>query len=416
MKKQGFTLIELLVAGSIAATLTAVAVGVYINTSRSYRRIHFENYLYTESNILLGKLEREIQKGTIDYEEYHNQIVLLGKDRLGNTGVYGENYGEYAKKFYHPGVIDSQNTEDPKFGMICANDNTKRYDSNCNEDTDPSCSATCSPYIPSQDYNTGRNPYVNADTSRTSDDATALCDNFFNGALDNVTPLNRVCDFSLDADGNPVSGDGTPSEPEDFAILHFQKELYLINSVGDEKTLMARERINDGHNTIPGDADDEYGLSLLRLEGIDENQDDMYETWQCVSNFVCTGTSTSAAGTVISKPNPLDLSKTISHKCATPPCSKEIIGSEDFVAITPSNINITSLKFLISPLEDPYKAYAEDDTLGDYILKQPEVTIVITVRPSFKEAYKFYGSFDKFPEITLQTKVTSLVYGEVKSL
>lgn len=403
--KKGFTLMELLVAGSIFSIISLVAMTIFINVVRTNRRINLENHIYTESHILMEKIVREIRQGTIDYEEYQSRQVLLAAD-------YGENYGEYAKKFYHPGYKDNANNIDTDgngvgFGLVCADEPGTRYDPKCTA-TDTTCLSTCSPYLPSQDFNTGKNPYEGSST--TSDDATALCDNTFNEPLTNVDASpNRNCNVKLDEDGDITTEDGTnPSEPADFEALHFQKELYLINSNGDQKTILTREVRSTGKDSSLGTSDDEYALSIVRLNGEDKDQDDIRETWTCTEEFNCTKNTGE-------KPEPLDLTDLLSHACVTPSCPPEIISGENFIPLTPSSINVTSVKFLIAPLEDPHKAYAEDDATGDYILMQPYITIVLTIKPAYKEAYKLYGTYDLFPEITLQTTVSSRVYSEVKS-
>lgn len=398
---QGFTLIELLIAGSIFSVIALIAVSVFINVARANRRIDIENQIYTEGNILMEKLAREVRKGTIDYEEYHNQFILEGN--------YGDNYGEYAKKFYHPGYKE-ENTN-PKvsddFGTVCATDRSKEYPTDCSED---------SQYTPSLDKNTGKNPFDGADDAGVSplfisgdagsDQATAFCDNNFKTALNNS--VNFKCDVSIDKNGNIITASDGSSTTKDFEALHFQKELYLINSDGNQKTIIAREVVNDPDKSLSNatpstSGDEEYALSLVRLDGTDADQNEVKETWQCSKDFICTSSE---------KPNSDDLKTTLSHLSLT---DTEKNNGEDFVPLTPSSMNVTSVKFLIAPLEDPRKAFGEDDAEADYIFMQPYVTIVLTVRPSTDASKKIFGDPKNFPTITLQTTVSSRVYNEIKS-
>ncbi|MBI2463364.1 prepilin-type N-terminal cleavage/methylation domain-containing protein [Candidatus Peregrinibacteria bacterium] len=398
LKKRGFTLIELLIAGSIFAMVALISVNIFINVSRSYRRITLENEIYSESYLLMEKLSREVRKGTIDYEEYHNQTVLKSSD-------YGENYSEYAKKFFHPGFKEENST--PKqidvFGGVCANDRDKKYPDDCPGEAI---------YTPSLDQNTGKNPFEGSSlisgVTEGSDQATALCDNNFNKALDTSVPLNRNCN---------IDGNATSSEATDFEMLHFQKELYLVNSAGDQKTIMAREVVNDPDGSLraaspSASGDEEYALSLVRLDGTDDDQNGVKEKWQCTADFICTKTVSS-----IKKPDKNDLVMTNSNQSCPGGAAScdEVTNGEDFVPLTPSSMNIISVKFLIAPLEDPHKAFGEDDATGDYIFMQPYVTIVLTVRPSVDAAKKIFGDPKNFPTITLQTTVSSRVYNEIKS-
>ncbi len=400
--QQGFTLAELLISGAIFATLAIIAVTIFVNVARSNNRINIEDQIYTEAHILMEKLAREIRKGTIDFEEYHNQKIL--------NGEYGEHYGDYAKKFYDPGITDlgdplatppQSPTQDTGFGQVCADDISLRYDPKCGEEEE-GCSSTCIPYSPSQDTDSGQNPFEGVDDKR-GENATAFCDEIYKEPLVSTSG-------AAPCDTKPRGGDGE-LKPEDFEGLHFQDALYLINANGDQKTLIGRELINESLDGDPDtEADNEYALSLVRLQGEDRDSDNIRETWFCLSDFLCTLSVSDILGTPIQKPSKDDLASVDSSLGGV-----EIINGEDFIPLTPSSINVTSLKFLIAPLEDPHKAFFEDYVTQDYIYMQPVVTIILTVKPAYKEAVKLFRDPKTFPEITLQTTISARVYDEVKS-
>jgi hypothetical protein len=79
---------------------------------------------------------------------------------------------------------------------------------------------------------------------------------------------------------------------------------------------------------------------------------------------------------------------------------------DDFVPISPLRVNIKTLKFIVSPIEDPYKAYSEPGT--ERI--QPKVTIILEIEPSKRFKLPFFSpNFN----LKLQTTVTAGVTTEV---
>ncbi|MFA5828876.1 MAG: prepilin-type N-terminal cleavage/methylation domain-containing protein [Candidatus Gracilibacteria bacterium] len=202
----------------------------------------------------------------------------------------------------------------------------------------------------SQDTPTGQNPY--AGLQKAADSANAFCD-------ENLQ--------------SPVACNST---------LNSQPQLYLINPQGTEKTILALKTI-----TL-ADGSPINALSLLRLAGKDTNNDGIDDDWaSCSSDFNC--------------PQGTALEDTLTANISAP-----YIG---FVPISPLRSDITSLEFIVAPLEDPRKAYAE--TTPD-VQQQPHVTVLLTVKPSTTETQNYSGDI---PSITLQSTVTSRVYNEVKS-
>ena len=81
--------------------------------------------------------------------------------------------------------------------------------------------------------------------------------------------------------------------------------------------------------------------------------------------------------------------------------------TSQFIPISPMRISIKELRFIINPVEDPYKAYAEKD-----VQIHPSVTIVMTLNLSEQAAKEYPG---EFPDITVQTTVSAGVIGKIES-
>lgn len=180
--------------------------------------------------------------------------------------------------------------------------------------------------------------------------------------------------------GGRSTGENTGSDAID---TNEQTELYLINGTGDHKIIIGREAT--GTDT---DLSAIYAISIAEMEGTDSDVDGIPETWTCASDFTCPDLGTT--------PNPDDWT--------------DGSGVDDnFIPITPSTITITSLKFYVSPLEDPRKAYAEKTS---NVIIQPHVTIVMTAQITKAAALGTYGNT---PSIQLETTVSSRVYNDVTS-
>jgi prepilin-type N-terminal cleavage/methylation domain-containing protein len=169
-------------------------------------------------------------------------------------------------------------------------------------------------------------------------------------AIGNASSL-AVCDTSL-----------IPATPDDSDYQ--QCELYLITADGSEKTII---------KVIPEDVSTggkEYRLMMLKLAGVDTDGNAVIDAWEPLEDF---------AGYTFQK-------------------------------IQPDSIKITGLKFFISPLEDPRKAFAQFENA---IQIQPQVTILLTAEPS---QFVARGVKGQIPSITIQTTVAARAQNEVKSL
>jgi prepilin-type N-terminal cleavage/methylation domain-containing protein len=151
-----------------------------------------------------------------------------------------------------------------------------------------------------------------------------------------------------------------------------QCELYLITADGTEKTII---------KLIPSVLETgEYNLGMQKLRGLDVGYDGSGEadgqidTWERLSDYTDTD------------------------------------GQPIFRLIAPESVNITGLKFFISPLHDPRKAFAVFD---DDVQVQPHITLLITAQPTKSALAGIRGGT---PSITLQTTISARAQNEVKSL
>lgn len=404
--RRGFTLPEMIVAVAVFATLSLLGASAFTNISRMQKRITLENALLEDARFMMERMTRMIRTSTIDYEEYYNQNVLA--EFLPNSD-YGDNYGYYATMFYNPGmhkdqtpIANSTDGQSPTYGTYGAYYNGPGADFSNTDPNKLAATSVCritksdrkldfspgsvcppdttqskSPDDPDYgiilqetvDYNMGVNPYADGTPGVSSYIASAFCDD-----LKGSTP---AC----------MTNSTTPNYNEHFQ----QNELYLIDQTGQQKYILARELVNIGP--------DHHVLSMLTLDGEDNNFNNISDNWVCNDDYNCVSSVLkNDLGAVGSK--------------AT---NRETI-YDDFVPISPLRSNIVDLKFFVAPLEDPRKGFSENEnypglSLPEFMM-QPHVTIVMTLRPADSEVSGIEGDI---PEITLQTTVSSRVRSEVKS-
>jgi len=208
------------------------------------------------------------------------------------------------------------------------------------------------------------------------------------GALcnDKTTPAYSGCIIdktTLDKntgkkDGNAFCGSGTSTNPcpVDATSMREQDQLYLINKNGTRKTFIALEPIV---KKVNGTEVLEHAISTFWMNGQDTDGDDIVDNW------------TNGVEFNVIKPVGYDLT----HK------STEKNMYDGFIPISPLRSDIVSLKFYISPLEDPYKAFAETDPSSGTLI-QPSVTVILTMKPSATQLQNYLG---EIPTETLQTTI-----------
>jgi prepilin-type N-terminal cleavage/methylation domain-containing protein len=226
----------------------------------------------------------------------------------------------------------------------------------------------------------------------------------------NTTYGQNYCQYSLqfynpgpDGEIGTVDDENTGRLAEDSpsAIPNpIQNNLFLININGDERSYIKRIEETD-----PATGKTTGRIGLLKLKGGDfgidhidasaypacapdpgEN-DGRIDTWSCEEGFNCTKVdlagSDSCAGTgdeIIFNP--------------------AIPAETSYVDITPAALDIVDLKFIISPANDPRKAF-NDDT----VQIQPSITIKLTVRANPKIASEFER--DRVPSIILESTISA---------
>lgn len=166
--------------------------------------------------------------------------------------------------------------------------------------------------------------------------------------------------------------------------VHVMDELMLINGDGDERIIIGRE-------SFTNDTSGDHYISKIELTGVDSDGDGIEDEWTCNTKYNCNGGSSDL---------PFANDLTIHNTYET---SEQM----DFMPISPSSINITELYVIVTPLEDPYRAFSEPE-----IQNQPQITIVMTVTLSDDYGANVLGDV---PSITFQRTISTGVYSEVPS-
>lgn len=199
------------------------------------------------------------------------------------------------------------------------------------------------------DLNTGTHPFTGIGSPYTDD----------------ATTMNAFCE-NQSADCNAL----------EYAVTD---ELILINGAGDQRTIFVKELFDSSSS--------EFRLSGVKLTGSDSDADGLVDAWVCAGDYTCTGTdSTPDAGDLID----------------TDPST-----ATDFMPFTPGTINILDFLVFITPMEDPYRAFAEVE-----VQVQPQVTLLLTITLSEDYGINFLGDT---PTVTLKRSSSTNVYGEVVS-
>jgi prepilin-type N-terminal cleavage/methylation domain-containing protein len=354
--KKGFTLVELIIATGIFAIFLTSIVTLLVDIYRSTRRIILEDQIYQDQRIMIKQIADLLENNTIDYEEYRRDAVggsLYTKSKPGDPIPYS--YGDYGKLFYDfglggPGLLNE--------GAYCQGWETDITPPIDTPENTPGCIIDKTTI----DKNTGKNPPIAI--LGNPGDANAFC---------GPNTLTSPC-------------------PLDLTDLNTQSQLYLINEKGDKKTILGIEPVT---KTVDGTDYNEHVLSTVWLNGMDNDSDDIPDTWTVAGEFD-TAAGDAGLGYLIA-----DLITTKSESDVY----------KNFSPISPLRTNILSMKFYVSPLEDPYKAFAETDpAIGTLV--QPHITIVMTVEPSASELTNYLG---EIPRQTIETTIYSKVKQEVRS-
>ncbi len=198
--------------------------------------------------------------------------------------------------------------------------------------------------------------------------------------------------FSLSVDKDmrkyPYDGDGQPSTDVSAMSGNDQDELYLISKDGRSKTIIKRKKKGT----------EDQVLSILRLEGKDTDNNGV------IDGFFCKASISGCEGATMEPFN--DGEKLVAKYIDEEPFSTT---ASPFTPISPLRSTVTDIHFIITPKEDPYKAFDEPD-----VQIHPSVTIVMTLEPSSTEKTTLpTGQQDQ--SITVQTTVATGVMSRIKT-
>lgn len=358
--KKGVSLIEVLIAISLFAIVAVVSSNILIDIVQLEKKNSIQNAIYEDLRMMLQMITKEIQTGTLDYEEYYNYCVIQDADA---GSFFGINHGVYGSRFYDPGktldLLDPVTHNPEDLGLECS------FWRDVGE-----CEVV---YTLSSDLNTGQNPFFGNPA-----DATAFYD---------------------------IGGVGNCGDTGEI------DHLFLINNTGTQKTIIARKKTGI----------DDWAIGLVRMRGLDIDQNGIVDTFTCLDEFDCYGNGTGEAATLagnIALPY-FDLVGKSTEQIITDlinpinvPQESDLniafdINTTQFIPISPLRANVENLIFIVQPLEDPYKAFAESDSRA-----HPSVTIILTVGLSADAEVAYPGDFEP---ITVQTTVSAGVLGRIET-
>ncbi|MFA6305667.1 MAG: prepilin-type N-terminal cleavage/methylation domain-containing protein [Candidatus Gracilibacteria bacterium] len=371
-ENKGVTLVEVLVAASLFAVATVVAGDILVSDVQLEKKTNLQNTLAAEMRIILQQISSEIQDGTIDYDEYYSICVLnegCELNKPAGSAFYGMFQGVYGSRFYDPGrSLDGNDTNNPEdIGAECSYPNPQNG---------KECEVV---YNLSVDLNTGQNPFTGS-----ADAASAFCE----------------------------AGKGLCAPPQMNSGSVTVDQLFILDKTGTKKTIIAKKKIRD----FSGGAD--YALGKVVMKGKDYDRNGVTDIFSCEEGYNCYGDVGDQADLLAQLIPFKSLTKNDANfiklnKITLPwgeDLGKPFEGSASetmFVPITPLFASIKDIKFIIHPIEDPYKAYAEPNMKG-----QPSVTIMLTVGLSSVSVKDYPGVF---PDITLQTTVAAGVTSRIDS-
>lgn len=172
-----------------------------------------------------------------------------------------------------------------------------------------------------------------------------------------------------------------------------QEELYLININGTERTYLKRlERERNGATVgtvglLKLQAGD-FGIDHVNADDPDSvceedegEKDGRIDTWSCAAGFPCAERRTDCGFLN-------DVTET------------------SFIDITPPSLDIVDVRFIITPSNDPRKAYNTPS-----VQLQPHVTVRLIARANASLTSEF--KLDHTPSITLESTISARVYNEI---
>lgn len=406
MNKKGFTLIEVIVVLTIFGIVGLVSVTTFLTAFRIGQRSTIQNALLDDARYVMNTIAAEIQAGTIDYEEYFNQCVIGGScpnDAIKTDySEFGNNHGLYNWQFKYGGQVKAGGPDDG-FGNTCQDQFRKYRDYPHVDEDDPlpsptSTSCITGPLSFSDDVDTGMNPNENNGFFDEPFTSSAVCAGHYQDFFD---------DYNSDTDSGtgitPGTSQRTCSESGPADEFYTQitnyifNELYLINEAGDRKTIIGSEYVTDKKDKAVSKVE-----MVKTIQAEQDGKSYPLTAFTCADGYKCT------TNDVEKFFNGISFTESISFPDRVDFYDNDMDEMfDDFVPISPLRLNIKKLNFVISPLEDPRRAFGENDP---NIQMQPQVTILMEVEPS--TAFKFPFISDNF-NLKLQSTVTAGVLKEV---
>jgi prepilin-type N-terminal cleavage/methylation domain-containing protein len=354
--RPAFSLVEVLVALMIFGIIATVGMNTFITTYRATQSSNVENVLLEDARYIMARLKAEIAQQNIDYEEYFSNLVMQS-DKDQEDRIYGQNHGYYAWQFYNGGKNPGNNREDGLGSLCQLNDGTFK----------PLGTNGCitGSLAESEDNSTGRFPASHRildPTNEVVETTNAFCVTSDPGA--------EAYSFLAQVIGNNNCTELTLAD-------HFlQEELYLVNKETTQKTIIRAKTVTIDNQEI-------QTLALSRLNEVETTG--AVKKFTCAPEYPCENLDDD--DTTL-EPSRVDSERNL---------------FEDFLPITPLRTNIKSVKFLITPLENPELAFTENFSS---VRIQPQVTILLTVEP-IDRVKALFGR--KNLELSLQTTVTTRV-------
>lgn len=388
-KQKGFTLIEVLIAASLFVVVIAMTTMILFDIITTEKRATILNAVYDDSRVVMEQLATLIHENAIDYDEYYSVNVIQPRLADNIPGIaYGMYHGVYSSRFYDPGL-----TYDPDTGIGSVGTNPENLGVECSDvPVDPLApiSECTLLYKFSKDKNTGKNPYEGR--GEDEDTSNAFCDTNIAEAAGGNCSLYQSSENSTNW---PTNAD----------------ELFLISPDGTRKTIIGKLLIK----VNPDPEINDTAIGMLELDGLDSDQNGMMDLFTCAPDYICDSTNSDYLVSALEDifPGILDddgVLTTLGLKTATRNNKIAVFNptSSNFVPITPFRSTVADLKFIITPVDDPYKAYAEPN-----MQSHPSVTILLTMQPSAAEKAKYPGQNP--PPIVIQRTVTAGVHGKVES-
>ncbi len=371
------SLVEILVGVAIFTIAIVIASALLIEMVKLEKRTSIESVIYDDVRLILQQLTTEIQGGAIDYDEYFSVCVIQNACGEEEEAYYGIHHGIYGSRFYDPGgSLDSAATVNPfDLGLECLFPSPLADGQECEI-----------VYSLSSDFATGQNPYVGDSTT-----SSAFCD----------------------------ESSGVGVCPNSTGVI--VDELYLIDASGTRKTILGRQKIHD--NDIGGD----WAIGKVVMEGIDADQNGFVDIFTCEDEYECfgcdgpnncvggdIGDNTTLFEAIFKDGNQFTASnhpffskeQFMDQVGASVPRKSDLanpfgvsLQAASFVPITPWRTNVKDLQFIITPVDDPYRGFAESNGMN-----HPTVTIILTLGLS-EEAQKIYPG--EFEDVIVQLTVAS---------